>query len=272
MFLPGPSQYWFAGGGSMIYTTINLEFFFFCHHVALEPIFGGYARLSYSTKKEGFASHISPPTYIYWKFQAWCFSLSVAHGSFAMMFKDPRAVVSLAKGWFCAWNEKSSFLTAFAPAWLGYSAGTGASPSVMADATLEDFISACLAAASPQRLQTEGASIQDFWSRAQPSRDELFGSSTWRSSTIIPVPHFPFTMMTRKQTWATFVFQSNPSGNPCGIRFHQAIFIPGCSAPAVFEGFESLWLAPYCISLKVVCNPDPCFRGHVEKACSLWGV
>lgn len=213
MFLRGPSQYWFAGGGSMICTTINLEFFFFCHHVALEPIFGGYARLSYSTKKEGFASHISPPTYIYWKFQAWCFSLSVAHRSLAMMFKDPRAVVSLANGWFRAWHEKSSSLTAFAPAWLGYSAGTGASPSVMADATLEDFISACLAA-SPQRLQTEGASIQDFWSRAQPSRDEFFWVIYLEIVHYYTRAAFPLYNDDKKANLSDLRFPKQPFGKP----------------------------------------------------------
>ena len=107
-----------------------------------------------------------------------------------MMFKDPRAVVSLSKDpralvslsnwWCCAWHAKSSALTAFAPAWLGCLAGTGASPSVMADATLEDFISASLAAAWPPRLQTEGASIQDFDQEPNPQWTSSFGSSTWK--------------------------------------------------------------------------------------------
>lgn len=110
--------------------------------------------------------------------------------------------------------------------------------------------------------------LRTFDQEPSPQGTSSFGSSTWRWSTIIPVPHFPFTMMTRKQTWATFVFQSNPSGNPCGINFHQAIFIPGCSAPAAFEGFESPWLAPYCISLKVVCLEDMLRKHAVSGMCS----
>ncbi len=102
-------------------------------------------------------------------------------GSLAMMFKDPRDVVSLSNWWCIAWHEKSSALTAVAPVWLGCLAGTGASPSVMADAMLEDFISASLAAASPPRVQTGGASIQDFDQEPNPEGTSSFGScNCWR--------------------------------------------------------------------------------------------
>ena len=84
-------------------------------------------------------------------------------GSLAMMFKDPRAVVSLPNWWCCAWHEKSSALTAFPPSWLGCLAG---------HQSLTFGRTGCDVGIPPpwRRLHL----------RAHPQGTSSFGSSTWR--------------------------------------------------------------------------------------------
>eukprot|EP00435_Cladocopium_sp_Y103_P069341 s209_g33.t1 len=53
---------------------------------------------------------------------------------------------------------------------------------------------------------------------------------------------------------------------------HQAALLPDRNASTTFETFEQMWLKPYGLPLRVICDPDTSFRGEFQLRLQALGV
>ena len=54
--------------------------------------------------------------------------------------------------------------------------------------------------------------------------------------------------------------------------FHQAAIIPDRNSSTMFESFEQMWLKPFGLPLKIVCDPDTSFKGDFQHRLQALGV